>query len=79
MNGLALSYNSIPHTATGFSLTYLLRGYVPATGSGLLHSSDSIPRNYSFEPHHDGITPEIPNNATFHPDASEMVELFKAE
>ena len=43
LNGLALSYNSTPHTATGFSPAYLLRGYVPITGSSLLHSPDSIP------------------------------------
>ena len=27
LNGLALSYNSTPHTVTGFSPAYLLRGY----------------------------------------------------
>ena len=43
LNGLALSYNSTSHTATGFLLAYLLQGYVPVTGSGLLHSPDSIP------------------------------------
>ena len=43
LNGLALSYNSTPHTATGFLPAYLLRGYIPVTGSSLLHSPDSIP------------------------------------
>ena len=73
LNGLALPYNSTPHKATGFSPAYLLRRYIPITGSGLLHSPDSIPRNYSFKPHHEGITPETPNNATLCPEASEMV------
>ena len=83
LNGLALSYNSSPHTATGFSPAYLLRGYVPITGSSLLHSPNSIPRvsniSHSFEPYHEGITPEKPNNTTLRPEASEMVDLFKAE
>ena len=47
LNGLALSYNSTPHTATSFLPTYQLRGYVPITGSGLLH-------------YHERIVPEIP-------------------
>ena len=44
LSGLALSYNSTPHTATDFAPAYLLRGYVPITGPSLLHSPDSIPR-----------------------------------
>lgn len=56
---------------------------IPITGSGLLHSPDSIPRisntSFSFEDHHKGIIPEIPNDATLRPEASEMVELFKAK
>ena len=79
LNGLALSYNSTPHTATGFLPAYLLRGYVPVTGSSLLNSPDSIPQNYSSEPHCEEITPEITINAALHPEALEMVELFKAE
>src|SRR6202034_788094 len=35
LDGLALSYNSTPHTATGFAPAYLLRGYVLITGSSL--------------------------------------------
>ena len=62
---------------------YLLRGYVPITGSGLLHSPDSIPRisnaSHSFEPYLKGVIPENPNDTTLCPEASEMVELFKAE
>ena len=73
LNGLALSYNSTPHMATGFSPAYLLRGYVPVTGSSLLHSPDSIPQNYSSEPHCEEITQEIPDNAALCPKALEMV------
>ena len=79
LNGLAPSYHSTPHTATSFSPAYLLRGYVPITGSSLLHSPDSIPQNYSSEPHREEITSEIPDNAALCPEALEMVELFKAE
>ena len=83
LNGLALSYNSTTHTITGFLPAYLLRGYVLITGSGLLHSPDSIPRklntSLSFKPYHKGIVPEIPDDTTLCPEASEIVEVFKAE
>jgi len=69
LNGLALSYNSTPHPATGFSPAYLLRGYIPITGSGLLHSPNSVPQisntSHSFEPYHEGIIPEIPTTLHF--------------
>lgn len=42
---LALSYNSSPHTATGFAPAYLLRGYHPITGSTLLTSPQAIGRD----------------------------------
>ena len=62
---------------------YLLRGYVPITGSGLLHAPDSVPQilntSHSFEPYHEGIIPENPDDTTLCPEALEMVELFKAE
>ena len=38
LDRLALLYNSTPHTATGFAPAYLLQGYIPVTGSSLLHS-----------------------------------------
>jgi len=44
LDGLALSYNSTPHTATGFAPAYLLRGYVLITESSFIHSPESIPR-----------------------------------
>jgi hypothetical protein len=44
LDALALSYNTSPHTATGFSPAYLLRGYHPITGSTLIQNQDSIDR-----------------------------------
>ena len=44
LDGLALSYNSMPHTATGFVPSYLLGGYVPITRSSLIHLPGSIQR-----------------------------------
>ena len=45
LDALALSYNTSPHTATGFSPAYLLRGYHPITGSTLLMSPQAIERD----------------------------------
>jgi len=44
LDALALSYNSTPHTATGYAPAYLLRGYTPVTGSTILHSPNAINR-----------------------------------
>lgn len=44
LGALALSYNSTPHTTTGFAPAYLLRGYVPITGTSLIHSKALFPR-----------------------------------
>src|ERR1700683_3818801 len=44
LDALSLSYNSTPHTATGFTPAYLLRGYTPIKGSTILHSPEPIPR-----------------------------------
>ena len=41
---LALSYNTTPHTATGFAPTYLLRGYILTTRSTLVHHPEGIAR-----------------------------------
>lgn len=42
IDALTLSYNSSPHTATGFSPAYLLRGFHPITSSTILGQSSSI-------------------------------------
>ncbi len=44
LDPLMLSYNSTPHTATGFAPAYLLRGYLPITGATLLHSPTAVQR-----------------------------------
>ena len=44
LDALSLSYNSTPHTATGFAPAYLLREYTPVTGSTILHSLEPISR-----------------------------------
>ena len=76
LDGLALSYNSTPHTATGFTPAYLLRGYVPTTELSLIHWLESIPcpTNQTSE---NGTN--LSDNETLRPKASEMVEQFTAE
>ena len=44
LDALALSYNSSPHTATGFSPAYLLRGFQPITSGTIMSKSPSIDR-----------------------------------
>src|ERR1700692_3873848 len=46
LDALALSYNSTPHTATGYAPAYLLQGYTPITSSTILHSPNSIGRPF---------------------------------
>jgi len=73
LDGLALSYNSTHHTATGFAPAYLLRGYIPITGSSLIHSPESVPRPLNqTELNSSG-------DKTLRPEASEMIEKFKAD
>src|SRR6267154_5424802 len=77
LDALALSYNSTPHTATGFAPVYLLRGYMPITGSTLIHNSEGIPRpaiNISSK-----IGSNNNNEGTLHPAALEMMEAFSAK
>src|SRR6202453_345676 len=74
----SLSYNSTPHTATGFAPAYLLRGYTPVTGSTILHSPELISRpleDKEFpQPHHGATTLE-----TLSGRALEMTESFNAD
>ena len=44
LEGLALSYNTTPHTSTGFAPAYLLFGYMPITSSQLMTDSRAIAR-----------------------------------
>src|SRR6267154_885375 len=74
---LALSYNSTPHTATGFAPVYLLQEYTWITGSTLMHNSEGIPRpatNISLETGSNNY-----NEGILHPAALEMMEAFFAE
>ena len=73
LDGLALSYNSTHHTATGFAPAYLLRGYIPTTGSSLIHSLESIERPLNR------IELNSSDAGTLRPEASEMIEKFKAD
>lgn len=79
LNGLALAYNSTPHTATNFAPAYLLRGYHPITGSTLLHSPEAIPRPQESS----GSTRVRSEGSDILslqvPEALDMVEMFQAE
>jgi transposase InsO family protein len=81
IDALALSYNSTPHTATGFAPAYLLRGYTPVTGSTLLHNSEGIPRPATgIDPSDEqGGTITQDSGTSLHPIALEMTEAFLAE
>ena len=72
VNGLSLSYNSTPHTATGYTLACLLRGYVPVTSSSLIHLPDNVSR-YSDASY------SLTKDDSLCPDASKMLEQFIAE
>jgi len=78
---LALSYNSTPHTATGYAPAYLLQGYTPITGSTILHSPDSIDRPFKNPSQSklncSAILEDI--NRSLRPEDLEMVEQFSAK
>ena len=72
LDSLSLSYNSSPHTATGFSPAYLLRGFQPITSTIILNESSSIDRT--------GIANSgNVNQEVLHDKALNMVEGFVAE
>ena len=75
LDGLALSYNTSPHTATGFSPAYLLRGYHPITSSTIVHSPSSITRPVSQGSNSGG---EISSSA-LDLQASDLVSHFEAD
>ena len=62
---LQLAYNTTPHSATGYSPAYLLRGYQPRTVSSFLHDGDDV----HTAARGSGLVPE----------ASALVEGFEAE
>ena len=72
LDALALSYNSSPHTVTGFSPAYLLRGFQPLTSTTIIGQPSSIDRT------------KISNSGrmdqeTLHDKALDLVEGFVAE
>lgn len=73
LDGFALAYNSTPHTATGFSPAYLLRGFHPITSSTLIASNTSIGRPITQAGIEGGDNPIVSETA------HEMAEEFKAE
>ena len=76
LDALALSYNTTPHTATGFAPAYLLTGYIPTTGSTLVHHPDGITRSATESGSHDlGNVGNI-DETSLHPAALEMSEAF---
>ena len=76
LDALALSYNTTPHMATKFAPAYLLRGYIPTTGSTLVHHPDGIARPATESGSHDlGNVGNI-NETSLHPAALEMLEAF---
>ena len=64
--------------ATGFAPTYLLRGYIPTTGSTLVHHSEGVTRPATESGSHN--LGNIGNNdkTSLHPAALEMSEAFHA-
>ncbi|CDO77172.1 hypothetical protein BN946_scf184675.g4 [Trametes cinnabarina] len=80
LDGLMLSYNCSPHTATTFSPAYLLHGYTPVTEGSAIRPGDSIVRP---TPQHltGGGEPgkEDDMNPSLHQVADEMAEQFNAD
>jgi hypothetical protein len=83
LDALALSYNTSPHTATGFSPAYLLRGYHPITASTLIKSPTSIDRPGELPPkdnnHMEGGLSMVNEAGVLHEKALTMVSGFEAE
>jgi len=76
LDGFTLAYNSTPHTATGFSPAYLLRGYHPITSSTLIANNDSIERPIMRTEIEGGDKPKVFEGNEI---AQQMVEEFKTE
>ena len=78
LDTLALSYNTTPHTATGFAPTYLLRGYILTTRSTLVHHPEGIARLATGIGSHNPWNLGNINKMSLHPAALEMSEAFHA-
>ena len=62
---LALSYNTSPHSSTGFQPAFLLRGYLPTTSSTFITDPGQDPRSKD-------------NLDSLHPDATHLVSELQA-
>ncbi len=78
LDGLELSYNTSPHTSTGYSPAYLLFGFHPTTESTLLSHPSYIPRPLGDMVSNGGEPDEVHLE---HEDdrAVDMVEQFEAK
>ena len=77
-DALALSYNTTPYMATRFAPVYLLRGYIPTTGSTLVHHPEGIVRPATKSNSHSLGNLGNTNKTSPHPAALEMSEAFHA-
>ena len=76
LDALALSYNTTPHTPTGFTPAYLLKSYIPTTRSTLVYHPDGIARPATeFGSHNLGNVGNS-DETSLHPAALEMSEAF---
>lgn len=78
LDAIALSYNTTPHSSTGFSPAYLLRGYHPITGSTLLSDTVAAPRPYQEAGEGVHVTHDRDPVTVLNDAAQEMVDHFEA-
>ena len=76
LNALVLSYNMTPHTSTRFAPMYLLRGYIPTTGSTLVHHHEGITRPATGTGSHSLRDLGNINETSLHPVTLKMLEAF---
>ena len=72
LDALTLSYNTSPHTATGFSPAYLLHGFQPITSTTILNQPSSVDRTNVSDL-------EKLDQGILHDKAQNLVEGFAAE
>ncbi|PBK93492.1 hypothetical protein ARMGADRAFT_928984, partial [Armillaria gallica] len=78
LDGLALSYNTTPHTSMGYSPSYLLFGFTPTTESTLLADQSYIPRLLG-DSIGNGGQPDAVHLEHKDDHAMDMVEQFEAK
>ena len=76
LDALELSYNTTPHTATGFAPVYLLRGYILTTRSTLVFHPEGIARPATGMGSHNLRELGNNNKTSLHPATLEMSEAF---